>query len=187
MVLMILAALTVTSEYRFGIIRTTFQATPQRGTVLMAKALLVGVYSAVLTAVLAFVAFYFCKMVAGARRRCRPGARFRRELAGMYGVPIYAFLCVVLAIGVGALLRQSAAAIALLLLWPLLIENLVGLFGSVGRNIQPFLPFLNANYFLGTDSGVDFHWGPWGGLAYFTLVVAVIFGAAVFVVNKRDA
>ena len=31
MVLMILAALTVTSEYRFGIIRTTFQATPQRG------------------------------------------------------------------------------------------------------------------------------------------------------------
>lgn len=187
MVLMILAALTVTSEYRFGIIRTTFQATPQRGTVLTAKALLVGVYGALLTAVLAFIAFYFCKMIAGADAGAALVLDSDASWRAMYGTPIYAFLCVVLAIGVGALLRQSAAAIALLLLWPLLIENLVGLFGSVGRNIQPFLPFQNASYFLGTDSGIDFHWGPWGGLAYFTLVVAMIFGAAVFVVNKRDA
>ncbi len=31
LVLMILAALSVTSEYRFGVIRSTFQALPNRG------------------------------------------------------------------------------------------------------------------------------------------------------------
>jgi ABC-2 type transport system permease protein len=63
----------------------------------------------------------------------------------------------------------------------------MGLFGSVGRNIQPFLPFANAQWFLGSDQGIDFHWGPWGGLLYFVAFVAVVFLGALFVVNKRDA
>ena len=48
----------------------------------------------------------------------------------LYSVPIYAFLCVMLAIGVGALVRQSAAAISLFVLWPLLVESLVGVVRS---------------------------------------------------------
>ncbi len=187
MVLTILAALTVTSEYRFGLIRTTFQAMPRRPAVLAAKALLVGVYGAVLTTVLAFGAFFLSKLVAGADASKDLLLSGSDNLRAMYGIPIYAFLCVVLAIGVGALLRQSAAAIALLLLWPLLIENLVGLLGSIGRNIQPFLPFANASHFLGQDSSIDFHWGPWGSLAYFALFVLVVFGASLAVVDARDA
>ncbi|TSD99394.1 ABC transporter permease [Skermania sp. ID1734] len=188
MVLMILAALTITSEYRFGIIRTTFQAMPHRSTVLCAKALLVGVYGAVLTTVLAFCAVGLAGAIAnstaGIPLRLDTGEAWR----AIYGLPIYAFLCVVLAIGIGALLRQSAAAISLLILWPLLIESIVGLFGSFGRTVRPFMPFTNAQHFLGSTSGdVDFHWGPWGSLVYFAVIVAVIFGAALFVVNKRDA
>ena len=38
-VLMVLAALTVTGEYRSGMIRTTFMATPDRTLVLVAKAI----------------------------------------------------------------------------------------------------------------------------------------------------
>ena len=105
----------------------------------------------------------------------------------VYGTPIYAFFCVVLAVGVGALLRQSAGAIALLLLWPLLIENLFNLFGSIGEKIMPFLPFMNANNFLGSGGSVDFHWGPWGSLIYFALFVLVVFGLSIVVVNRRDA
>lgn len=69
----------------------------------------------------------------------------------------------------------------------MLIESLFGLFGSFGRNVQPFLPFANINYFLGTDQGIDFHWGPWGAFLYFAVFVLVVFGAAVAVVNRRDA
>ncbi|MEV3976412.1 hypothetical protein AB0K68_51175, partial [Streptomyces sp. NPDC050698] len=57
MVLMIMAALAVTSEYRFGTIRTTFQAVPNRASVLIAKAGLIGAFGAVLTFALAFGAY----------------------------------------------------------------------------------------------------------------------------------
>ncbi|WP_415973112.1 ABC transporter permease [Rhodococcus sp. 077-4] len=187
MVLMILAALTVTSEYRFGIIRTTFQAVTNRGSVLGAKALLVGVYGAILSFALAVVGLVIAKGLAGEQAGVLLGFDVDGTWRVLYGTAILAFVQVVLAIGVGALVRQSAGAIAILLLWPLLIENLVGLIPNVGAKIQAFLPFLNANHFLGSDGGIDFHWGPIGSLIYFVAFTAVIFGAAVFVVNRRDA
>lgn len=187
LVLMILAALAVTSEYRFGIIRTTFQAVTSRASVLFTKAALIGVFGVVLTLALSFGAFFIARAFAGEEAGAALTLDNADSWRAVFGVAIYAFLCVFLAVGVGALLRQSAAAIALLLLWPLLLESLFNLFGSVGRDILPFLPFQNANNFLGTPGGVEFHWGPWGSLAYFAAFVAIVFAAAVVVVNKRDA
>lgn len=188
MVLMIMAALVVTSEYRFGIIKTTFQAMPHRATVITAKVALVGIFGAVLTTVLAFAAIFLARLIANDQAQRDLVLSTADEWRGIYSIPIYAFLCVAFAIGIGVLVKQSAAAISLVILWPLLIEGLVGLFGNVGHKIQAFLPFTNAQHFMGGgDNGVDFHWGPWGGLVYFALWVAVIFGAALFVVNHRDA
>ena len=187
MVLMILAALVVTSEYRFGTLKTTFQAVPKRTTVVVAKVAIVGFFGAVLTTALAFGAYIIAGLVANSEAQQALTLSSEADWRGIYGVPIYAFLCVTLAIAIGVLLRQSAGAISLLVLWPLLIESLFGLFGNVGRKIQAFLPFQNANNFLSGDNGIDFHWGPWGSLVYFAVFVFVILGAAVFVVNKRDA
>ncbi|WP_241387625.1 ABC transporter permease [Rhodococcus sp. CH91] len=187
LVLMILAALSVTSEYRFGVIRTTFQATPNRVLLLTMKAVLIGVLGAVLTFVVSLGAFYLAKALAG------PDAGRELVLDGdaawraIYGTSIYALLCVFLAVGLGTLLRQSAGTIALLMLWPLLLESLFSLFGSVGREIQPFLPFANANHFLGTGQGIDFHWGPWGSLLYFAAFSFLVFAVALVVVDRRDA
>lgn len=187
LVLMVMAALTVTSEYRFGLIRTTFQAVPKRDTVLLTKAGLIGVFGAVLTLALTFGAYVIAKATAGSAAGALITLSGAADWRAIYGVPIYALLCVVLAVAVGSLVRQSAGAITLLLLWPLLIESLFGLFGKVGREIQPFLPFANASHFLGQDQGIDWHWGPWGSLVYFAVVVAVVFGGALVVVNRRDA
>jgi ABC-2 type transport system permease protein len=186
MVLMIMAALTVTSEYRFGVIRTTFQAVPNRNLVILTKTALVGFYGAVLTTVLAFGAFLVGKLVGGSE------AAATLVLEGnwrtIYGLPIYTFLCVALAIAVGVLVRQSAAAISLIVLWSLLIEPLLGAFGSFGRNVTPFLPFANANRFLAVEEPVgNWHWGVWGSLLYFVAFVAIVFGASLFAVNQRDA
>lgn len=187
LVLMVLAALAVTSEYRFGIVRTTFQAVPSRDRVLVTKAGLIGVSGALLTFVLTFGAYAIAKATAGSEAGARLTLTGAEAWRTIYGVPIYALLCVALAVAVGSLVRQSAGAISLLLLWPLLIESLFALFGKVGREIQPFLPFANANHFLGSEQGIDWHWGPWGSLLYFVLFVAIVFGAALFVVNRRDA
>lgn len=187
LVLMILAALSVTSEYRFGVIRATFTAMPNRPLVLTVKAVFIGVLGAVLTGVVGLVAVYLTKAFAGDEAGARLVFDGDSGWRPIYGIPLYAFLAVVLAVGVGTLLRQSAGTIALLLLWPLLIESLFNLFGSVGRDIMPFLPFMNANHFLGVEQGVEFHWGPWGSLAYFAAFVLIVFGVALLVVDKRDA
>lgn len=185
MVLMILAALTVTSEYRFGVIRNSFLATPHRAKVLLAKAGLVSVLAAVLTLVLSIAAVFITEAIGG--EYSTAGFEGAEALRQIYSVPVYAVLCVFLAVGVGALVRQSAGAISILLLWSLLLEPLLGAFGTFGRTVSPWLPFNNANQFLGAQVATDFHWGPLGSLLYFTAFVAVIFGAALFVVNKRDA
>ncbi|GAA2471587.1 ABC transporter permease [Nocardia seriolae] len=186
MVLMIMATLSVTSEYRFGVIRTSFLATPARTRVITAKAGLQAVYATVLTAVLSIVAYFAFRAIYGAKPGV--GLSTAEEQRALFGVPVYALLCAILAVAVGVLVRQSAAAISILLLWPLLLETLLGAFGSFGRNVGPLLPFRNAQRFftMGSDSR-NWHWGVWGSLIYFAVFVAVIFGAAILVVNKRDA
>ncbi|MFC6013486.1 ABC transporter permease [Nocardia lasii] len=185
MVLMIMAALSVTSEYRFGVIRSSFLAVPNRSKVIVSKTALVGVYSAVLTGVLALIAFVVAKAISGDRA---PELVLDGNWRAIYGLPIYALLCVILAVAVGVLVRQSAAAISLLILWPLLIETLLGAFGSFGRTVTPFLPFQNANRFL-SDQPVtgNWHWGAWGSLIYFAAFVGVIFAGALVMINRRDA
>lgn len=187
MVLAIMATLTVTSEYRFGIIRTTFQAVPNRILVIGTKAGLVGLYAAVLTTVLAFAAFAVAKAVAG-----DAGSTLILEgnWRALYSIPVLAFLHVVLAIAIGVLVRQSAAAISLIVLWQLIIEPLVGALGKVGREISAFLPFQNASRFALMDESMasgNWHWGVWGSLVYFVAFVALVTGVALAVVNRRDA
>ncbi|MFI9537055.1 ABC transporter permease [Nocardia fusca] len=187
MVLAIMATLTVTSEYRFGIIRTTFQAVPNRILVIGTKAGLVGLYAAVLTTVLAFAAYAVAKAVAG-----DAGSTLILEgnWRALYSIPVLAFLNVVLAIAIGVLVRQSAAAISLIVLWQLIIEPLVGALGKVGREISAFLPFQNASRFALMDESMasgNWHWGVWGSLVYFVAFVALVTGVALLVVNQRDA
>ncbi|MBF6329117.1 ABC transporter permease subunit [Nocardia transvalensis] len=186
--IMILAALAITSEYRFGTIKATFMAVPNRTSVLLAKAGLIAVAAAALSAVLTFVSFFIFKAIVSA-----DGGRNLSLTHGdprvFYSVPIFIALVVFLAVGIGALIRQSAGALTLLIVWPVLIEPIIGAFGKVGRNIQVLLPFQNAGRFLGTagGDGLPWHWGAWGGLLYFAAFVAIVYGAALFVVNKRDA
>ncbi|WP_054812368.1 ABC transporter permease [Nocardia arizonensis] len=184
---MILAALAVTSEYRFGTIKATFLALPNRTSVLLAKAGLISVAAAALSAVLTLLSFLIFKLMAGS-----DAGQFLSLADGdnkvFYAVPLFVALVVFLSVGVGALIRQSAGALSLLIVWPVLIEPIVGAFGERGRQIQVFLPFQNAGRFLDTtNADLPWHWGAWGGLLYFAAFVAIVFGAALFVVNRRDA
>src|SRR5690242_19265523 len=54
----VLGALVVTNEYGSGLIRTTLTATPQRGRVLAAKAVLTGLVAFTLAVVITFTAFF---------------------------------------------------------------------------------------------------------------------------------
>ena len=63
-VLMVLAAMTVTGEYRSGMIRTTFMATPKRSRVLVAKAVVAALFSGAYTALMVIGAILAAHMAA---------------------------------------------------------------------------------------------------------------------------
>lgn len=175
-VLMILSALTVTNEYRSGMIATTFMAVPNRTLVLVAKAIVAAAFSSFYAAVMAFASI----LVAGSVLDWR--------LAG--AIALYAALTAVLGVAVGALLRASAGAVALLLLWPLVAEPLLGNMPNISTAVGPYLPFANAFMFTGVQWLYPYYampWGQLGSIVYFASVVAVMFVAAVVIVNRRDA
>ena len=189
-VLMILAAMTVTGEYRTGTIRTTFTATPDRTLVLVAKTVVCGVVSGLYAAVMVLAAVAVARLAAdqpaGARLSLTDGGTFR--LAGAIG--LYAVLAVALGVGAGTLVRFSAGAVAVLLLWPMVAEPIVGNMPSFGPAVGPYLPFANMFRFLDVMWLYPTYavpWGEIGSLVYFVAFVTAVFVAALVLVNRRDA
>jgi hypothetical protein len=179
-VLMVLASMTVTAEYRSGMIRTTFIATPNRTLVLLAKVVVASVFSAVLTAVLVVASALVAGLPLGS-----PGL-----LHATWAIALYAALAATLGVAVGALVRAGPGAVAVLLLWPLVAEPTVGNLPDTGSAAGPLLPFNNIFLFTRVPSlypAYEMPWGPLGSLAYFVAFVVVVLGAAVVVVNVRDA
>ena len=64
-----------------------------------------------------------------------------------------ATLAPVLGLGIGMILRHSAAAISILLIWAFVLENIVRTL--IPANVHRFLPFSAANGLLGTATGTD--------------------------------
>jgi hypothetical protein len=191
-VLMVLAAMTVTGEYRSGMIRTTFMATPNRSLVLVAKAVVAAVFSGMFTVLMVLGAVVVARIAApplvGVESHLSIIATETWRLIG--AIALYAVLTAVLGVGVAALLRHSAGAVAALLLWPLVVEPILGSLPNIGSEVGPYLPFGNVLLFTRVQwlyPGYDMPWGEMGSLAYFAAVVAVVFASALVVLNRRDA
>jgi ABC-2 type transport system permease protein len=191
-VIMVLAALSVTTEYRFGTIRTTFQAVPHRGSVLAAKAAVVALLGLVIGEVGAFGAWALGYAI-------RPSSELVLDTGGKWinvaGVGVLFALAAVIAVAVGILIRHSAGAIALLLIYVLAVENLVTLIPTIGPKIHEWLPFNVADKFLhgataagqpggaASDAVLSQGWS----LAYFAAFAVVLMAIAIGVAKKRDA
>jgi hypothetical protein len=107
----VLSVLVFTSEYGSGLIRTTFAAVPRRRTVLAAKAAVTGAAALVAGEVLAFACFFLAQAILSGHQRglslAHPGA-VRGVLAAGLVLPA----CALVAVGIGAVVRHTAGAIA---------------------------------------------------------------------------
>ncbi|MGH3491948.1 MAG: ABC transporter permease [Sciscionella sp.] len=187
-VVMVMAALAVTTEYRFGTIKATFTAAPNRFAVLLAKTGLVAFGAAVIGEIAAFGAL-------GAAILVRPSAHLSlatpadwRAVAGS-GL-VYA-IAAVLALAVGTLIRHTAGAIALLLIYALIGEPLIAQIPGIGPGIHRWLPFAMADNFQGATGRAVVPGGaalsPWWSLAYFAGIAVLLSIIAMVVANRRDA
>ncbi|MDI2031268.1 hypothetical protein QFW96_21750 [Saccharopolyspora sp. TS4A08] len=186
MVTLVLAALAITTEYRFGTIRATFVAVPNRTAVLLAKTAVVAVLALIIGEICAFGSWGVAKVLLPSSDLALTTADQWRQVAGVG--PVFAFSAI-LAVGVGMLLRQTAGAVTVLLLWSLLVENLVALIPEIGTEAQRWMPFVMADNFLSGEGPLSANMplGPWASLAYFGAVTVGVWVIGLVVTHRRDA
>lgn len=196
MIIMVLAALAVTTEYRFGTIRTSFLAVPRRIQVLGAKTAVVAVLAAAMGLITPLAAFGLMKLLAGGKAQQPMELSTAADWRMVVGWAALFAVGAVIAVSVGTLLRQSAGAISVVLLWPLLIENLVSLIPNVGQDIHRWLPFTAGGAFTSPPPGTEVFGvpvivtggpTPTQGLLVFIGTAVVLWVLAAAVLRRRDA
>ncbi|SMC95554.1 ABC transporter permease [Kibdelosporangium aridum] len=193
-VILVLATLSVTTEYRFNTIKTTFQAVPSRTSALLAKTTVVAVVSGVLGLIAAFGSLGVAMLLQPDANLALNSEADWRQIAG---TGLVTFFAAVVAVSVGILIRHTAGAVSVLLAYSLVAENLVQLIPRVGGDIHQWLPFNVANRFLtgNPDVAIAFEGPgqststltPWGALAYFAGFSVVMLIIAIVTAKKRDA
>jgi ABC-2 type transport system permease protein len=190
-VMMVMAALAVTTEYRFNTIKVSFQAVPNRTSLLVAKTVVVALLAGVIGEISAFAAWGVAKLIHPDTTMALNSEQAWRNIAGMGLVYL---ITAMIAVAVGILIRQTAGAVTILLVYSLLVENLVTLIPKIGQTIQKWMPFTEANNFLAAGSvnsrgpgSADMPLGPWASLAYFAGIAVVVLIVALVTANRRDA
>jgi ABC-2 type transport system permease protein len=186
MVMMVMAALAVTTEYRFGTIRTSFQAVPQRAALLLGKTAVVAFLAGVVGLIASFGGWAIGNLFVTSDALAIDTAAEWRLLAGQ-GL-VFA-VSAVIAVAIGILIRQSAGAIAILILWPLLVENLVAGLLHVAGSEHPakLLPYISGFQLAVAGSGEGDVLGRVAGGLYFGAVVLALLALGAAVTLRRDA
>jgi ABC-2 type transport system permease protein len=182
----VLAALFVGSEYASGLIRTTFAAVGRRSHVLRAKAIVFGAATWLAMTIGAFGAFFAGTAVYGGGLSTYsiddPGVLRAVLSAGFYGA------CVALiGIAVGFVLRSTAAAIGVLIGLLMLAPVLVGLLpGTIGETLTKILPSKAGDAMMSVTSP-DSVLSPWLGFAVLVAWVVGLLAIAGVALRRRDA
>lgn len=193
-VLGMLGVFTWGHEYRHGMIRATLTALSSRTNSWIAKYLVTGVW----VAMTVLVSLTVC---AGAGWLWLHDNGISFATAAVWGTILkcvaYTVLFTWVAMSVASLVRNQAGAIVIVLVWPLVIENLVqAVFFIVeplrdSGDLLRFLPFEAGKAML---SGFDVEVGlfgdpltPWAGFIVFGAFTAALMGASLILFHKRDA
>jgi ABC-type transport system involved in multi-copper enzyme maturation permease subunit len=200
--LLVVATMFITAEFRRGLIRVTLTASPQRNRVLAAKAIVLGAVTFAVGLPAAYIA-----LLTGERKLHAGGistypVATLTELRMIVGTAALLAVAAVLAVGVGAIFRRSAAAVtavitAIVLPYffagPLAVlpagaaEWLLRITPAAGFSIQQGYPRyqqLDASY---TPANGYPPLAPWAGFAVLCLWAALALGLAGYLLNKRDA
>ncbi len=184
---LVLGTLVVTSEYGTGMIRATLAATPRRGAVLAAKALvLTGTLfvAGVVTAVVGYLAGNWFLDREGVGVALSDDGVLRALLgSGLYLAGIGLF-----AMAAGLLIRHTAAALSIGLALVFVVGNVVFLLpGEWGELVARLMP---GNAGSGIATPVSFNpdlLAPWTGFGVFTAEVAALLVTGWLVLRRRDA
>lgn len=186
LILGVLGALFVASEYSTGLIRTMFAAVATRVPVLRAKAIVAGAGAWVVMTAAAFVVFFVGQAVYSGTA---PTYSLSDDgvLRSVVGVGVYGAGVVLIGIALGFLLRSTAAAIGTLVGTLMLAPVLVGLLpDSIASPLGKILPSNAGAAFTTVVQNSD-RLTPTVGFAVFAGWVLGLLSVAVVVLRRRDA
>ncbi len=182
----VLGVLTVTSEYATGQIRATFGATPQRLTVLAAKA--TTFTSVVLaTGLVASFSAFFVGQASFASKGLDASIGDPGVLRAVFGGALYLTGIGLLGVGVGTLLRRTAGATAGLVGLLFIVPIVTGFLpSSFQETIGKYLP-AQAGMSIFNVIPDPRALTPWVGLAVLLAYGATTLAAGALTVARRDA
>lgn len=182
-----LGTLAITSEYGSGMIRATVAAVPRRGSVVLAKALVVSGVLFVVGVVTA-VAGYLGGNSALDRQGVGVALSDDGVLRALLGNGLYLAGLGLFALGLGLLIRHTAAAITIGMALVLVVGNLAYVLpgtwgewtakllpGNAGGTVAQAIPFEGRSL------------SPWTGFGVFAAETLVLLGAAYVTFRRRDA
>ena len=187
----VLGVLAMTSEYTSGMIRATLTAAPRRPLLFAAKAAVFGAVALAVGELASFVAFF-----AG-------GAAFRHGISApaltqpgvlravLLGGASYCLIGL-LGLGLGAIIRHTAAAIAVLVVGVYLIAQIIG---AATHALAAYMPIFIIGNSLTTTKPVlcggaaqcPHVLSAWAGLAVLSLYAATALAAGGWLLVRRDA
>ncbi|MFA1547121.1 ABC transporter permease subunit [Actinomadura chokoriensis] len=182
-----LAVLFTTAEYRRGMLRTTFAASPRRGRVLAAKAVVAGLAALAAGLAAAFGAVLLAGPVLRSHGMPAPPVSDAAVLRAVLGTAALLGVVAVFSLAVAVIVRRSAPAITIVLLL-LLVPQVVatGLPLSAARWLERLTPA--AGFAVQqTVTRFDRAIGPWAGFGVLCAYTAVALGLAAWLFRRRDA
>ena len=229
LIIAVIAALAITSEYSTGMIRTSLTAQPRRGTAYAAKAIVLTSLTLIVSLVTSFIAFFVgqallsssgvsaslfhsvtipqnanvtCpqKGAGGGGGGLPPGCKVvfsgtdvispTTVLLAIIGCALFVTLVAIIAFGVGAIVRHTAAAIAIAIAALFIIPVLEhALPDNWHFDIMRFLPDA-ANQVVSVTIGSNGNshlWSAWPQLGVTALWAAALVAAGAYLFRKRDA
>ncbi|HEY5361467.1 MAG TPA: ABC transporter permease subunit [Streptosporangiaceae bacterium] len=190
LIIAVLGALAITSEYSTGMIRTSLTAMPRRGTVFAAKAVVFATIAFVTGLITSFAAFFLGQaLMSGQHINATLGQP--DVLRAVIGGALFLTICGLLAFGIGMILRHTAgaitASIGLLFVLSILVNFLPQ---SWQADINKWMPTIAGSQIWATRASADGGapmFSAWTGLAVFAGYAAIAVIAGVILFRRRDA
>ena len=198
----VVGAMVMTAEYRRGLIRVTFAATPRRGRVLAAKAVVIAAVTFATGLVSAAVVVVFGQRVLRDHGVYVWPATALTELRVVVGTAAVLAVAAVIALSIGTVLRRSAvtvAAVIVVVVLPYLLTVTIPLLPAGPTDwlarVTPAAAFAVQQTLISypqvsnvyTPSAGYWPLAPWAGLAVLCAWAAVALGLAAYLLNRRDA
>jgi len=200
-VIVVVAAMFFSTEYRRGLIRTTLAATPRRGAVLAAKAVVIGAVAFVTGLVAAVVSVGVGVPKEENQGQILLAAPAATEVRVIVGTAAMLAVAAVFAVALGAILRRSAAAITIAVVtvvMPFLLavlnvvpagvgDWLLRLTPAAGLAIEQSIPRYSQVTTVISPVRGYYPLSPYAGFAVLCLWAAAALALALVMLRRRDA